>query len=445
MLSLSFNQLIFQIRDIPRMDQSGSVSSIASGIVQVRGLSKVGHVGDLVSVHPKDGGQVLGEILALRETVVDILPESGSEGIALNDPVSHLGPTHIMPDPSWIGRILDPFLRPLDGKPLTSGSKEVPLKSAPPEPATRKRFGERLPTGIAAFDTLIPLVQGQRLGIFAGSGVGKSTLLSDLAKGVQADVVVITLIGERGRELRDFVEDTLGPEGMRRAIVVAATSDQSAMIRRRSAWVGMAIAEFFRDQGAHVLLLADSITRFAEAHREIALAAGEVASLQGFPPSTSHELMALSERAGPGKLGSGDITAVFSILVQGSDMEGPIADIMRGVLDGHVILSREIAERGRFPAIDVSKSVSRSLPSAASEAELEIIAKARITISAYENSKLMIRSGLYDSGSDAVIDHAIAVIPKIEAFLSNRSTPSIEIAFSLLENCLAEKAPHSHE
>lgn len=434
----NFNALLSAINDIPRVQRNGSVSSTSSNLIQVRGLSGFGHVGDLVIVHPAGTAPVFGEILALRESVADILPETGSRGIALNDRVSYLGPTRIMPDTSWLGRIIDPLLRPLDGKPLSSGATEVPLRASPPVPSTRKRLGERLSTGLAAFDTVLPIVRGQRLGIFAGSGVGKSTLLADLAKGVQADVVVITLIGERGRELRDFVEDTLGPEGLKRAVVIAATSDQSAMLRRRSAWVGMAVAEFFRDQGAHVLMLADSVTRFAEAHREIALATGEIASMQNFPPSTSQELMNLSERAGPGEFEAGDITAIFSVLVQGSDMEGPIADIMRGVLDGHIVLSREIAERGRFPAIDVSRSISRSLPDAASVTELEILSKARHAISVYEEAHILIKSGLYETGTDRSIDHAITARPKIEAFLSNRKIPSTEAAFELLESCLID-------
>lgn len=440
MALLNFNQLLSEIRSIPRVVRYGAVTSISSDGIQVCGLSKIGHVGDLVSIIPKAGSPVLGEILSIREATVDVLVENGGSGIALNDRVSHIGRARIMPDVSWLGRIIDPLLRPLDGRPLSNGPTEIPLMSPPPAPATRKRFGKCLPTGIAAFDTLIPIVRGQRLGIFAGSGVGKSTLISDLAKGVEADIVVINLIGERGRELRDFVEDTLGPEGLRRSIVIAATSDQSAMIRRRAAWVGMAVAEYFRDQGSHVLLLADSMTRFAEAHREIALSAGEAASLQGFPPSTSHELMALSERAGPGDQGSGDITAIFSVLVQGSDMESPVADIMRGVLDGHVVLSREIAERGRYPAIDVSKSVSRCLPNAATASQLEILKRARNTISVYESSKIMISSGLYEAGSDTAIDHAISVMPRLDSFLANRTTRSIESAYSLLEKCLEENS-----
>ncbi|WP_298258950.1 FliI/YscN family ATPase [uncultured Litoreibacter sp.] len=435
-MNQSFNQLISEIKKVPRVTLDGSVTSISSGIVQVCGLSKVGHIGDMVSLHPKSGPPILGEILTLGKSTVSVLAESGAERIAVNDRVSHQGPIPIMPDFSWLGRVIDPFLRPLDGRPLTNGPQEVPLKARPPEPATRKRLGARICTGIAAIDTLLPLVRGQRLGVFAGSGVGKSTLLSDLAKGAEADVVVINLIGERGRELRDFIDDTLGPEGLKRSVVVAATSDQSAMARRRAAWVGLAVAEFFREQGSHVLLLTDSVTRFAEAHREIALSSGESASLLGFPPSTTHELMSLSERAGPGGPGAGDITAIFSVLVQGSDMEGPIADTMRGVLDGHVILNREIAERGRFPAIDVSKSVSRSLPDAATEDELGILSRTRSTISTYENSKVMIKAGLYNLGADQAIDHAISTMPKIEAFLANRSLPSIEDAFSLLENCV---------
>ena len=214
-----------------------------------------------------------------------------------------------------------------------------------------------------------PIARGQRIGVFAGSGIGKSSLLADLARGIEADIVVYALIGERGRELRDFVDNVLGPEGMARAVVIAATSDQAPLIKRRAAWMAMAVAEVFRDQGKHVLLLLDSLTRFAEAHREIALTAGEAPTLRGFPPSTANLIAALCERAGPGPFGKGDITAVFSVLVAASDMDEPIADITRGVLDGHVVLDRGIAERGRFPAIDVRRSVSRSLPGIATEEE----------------------------------------------------------------------------
>ncbi|EPX77336.1 FliI/YscN family ATPase [Litoreibacter arenae] len=435
-MSTSFAPLISSIRNIPLVERRGAITAIRSNTLQISGLSGAAKLGDLVSIRREDSPEMFGEVLSLQGQAIEILPEHGCQGVSLKDAVIHVGSQRIMPDQSWLGRVLDPFLRPLDGNPLIHGMVEMPLKSNPPAAATRKRLGGRMSTGVAALDTFVPIVRGQRMGIFAGSGVGKSTLLADLAKGVDTDVVVIALIGERGREVRDFVEDVLGSEGMKRSVVVAATSDQSSMIRRRCAWVATAISEFFRDKGAHVLLLADSVTRFAEAHREIALSSGELAGPQGFPPSTSQELMALCERAGPGKSGAGDITAVFSVLVQGSDMEGPIADVMRGILDGHLVLSREIAERGRFPAIDVLKSVSRSLPSAASPEELEILTQARNLMSEYEDASIMIKAGLYEVGTDENIDRAISSRPKIEAFLSGSKPKSSTDIFTQLSNCI---------
>ena len=289
------------------------------------------------------------------------------------------------------------------------------------------------------FDTLLPIVRGQRIGLFAGSGVGKSTLLSALARGVTADVVVIAIVGERGRELREFVETTLGPEGMARAVIVAATSDQSPLMRRRCAWAAMAVAEHFRDEGRHVLFLADSITRFAEAHREIALASGEAPSYRGFPPSTSQIIMALAERSGPGPEGAGDISAIFSVLVAGSDMEEPVADILRGVLDGHVVLDRAIAERGRFPAVDVLRSVSRSLPHAATAAENALIGRARAALGLYAESELMIKAGLYAPGSDPRLDEAVRMQPALDGFVALQS-PDSGHSFRLLEDVLANRA-----
>ncbi|ODM44116.1 flagellum-specific ATP synthase FliI, partial [Cereibacter johrii] len=302
--------------------------------------------------------------------------------------------------------------------------------------ALRRSLGPRLPTGVAVFDTLLPLVQGQRIGFFAGSGVGKSSLLAKFARGVVADVVVIGLVGERGRELRDFTERVLGPAGMARAVVVTATSDQSPLVRRRCGWAAMAVAEHFRDQGLHVLLLVDSITRFAEAHREVALAGGEAASMRGFPPSTAHTIMALAERAGPGAEGTGDITAVFSVLVAGSDMEEPVADILRGVLDGHVVMDRKIAERGRFPAIDLLRSVSRALPEAASTAENALIAEARRLLGAWDRAEMMIQAGLYAKGSDPQVDAAIRVWPALDAFLAEDAPDGIDASFRRLADCL---------
>jgi len=281
-------------------------------------------------------------------------------------------------------------------------------------------------------NTILPIVQGQRVGLFAGSGVGKSRLLAQLAQSMQADIVVIALIGERGREVNEFVHRVLGPEGMKRAVVVAATSDQSALTRRRCAWASMAVAEHFRDAGNNVLYLADSVTRFAEAHREVAVASGEAPALRGYPPSVTPLITALCERAGPGTSAQGDITAVFSVLVAGSDMDEPIADILRGVLDGHIVLNRDIAERGRFPAIDVGRSVSRSLPDAASDAENELIAQVRKYLGAYEQSEVMIKAGLYAEGADPVLDQAVRLWPELDAFFAKSDFDGTRNSFDRL-------------
>ncbi|WP_225027221.1 FliI/YscN family ATPase, partial [Xinfangfangia pollutisoli] len=311
------------------------------------------------------------------------------------------------------------------------------LTGAPPPPAERRALGERLATGVAVFDTLLPLVRGQRIGLFAGSGVGKSSLLAKFARGVAADIAVIALVGERGRELRDFTERVLGPAGMARSVVMTATSDQSPLMRRRCALSAMAVAEHFRDQGLHVLLLVDSVTRFAEAHREVALASGEQASLRGYPPSTAHAIMGLAERAGPGAGDQGDITAVLSVLVAGSDMEEPVADIIRGTLDGHVVLDRKIAERGRYPAIDLLRSVSRALPEAASGPENALIADARRVLGAYDRAEMMVQAGLYVPGSDPLIDRAIRLFPMLDGFLAEDAPAGgPPTSFARLKACL---------
>lgn len=422
------------IRRLSPVQIWGRTCAVIGGSVEIKGLSDHAAIGDRVVIQTGKGRGIGGEVVALRDRITTVLPEGGADGIAVGHRVRLLGPIQIAPHRSWIGRILDPSARPLDGRPLTRGDVTLSLTNAPPAATTRQRLGPRLETGLAIFNTLLPLVRGQRIGLFAGSGVGKSSLLAQLARGVTADVVVIALIGERGRELREFVEGVLGPEGMRRAIVVVATSDQPALVRRRCALTAMTIAEHFRNQGLHVLFLADSVTRFAEAHREIAVAGGEAPSLRGYPPSTSGAIMTLAERAGPGPEGMGDITAVFTVLVAGSDMEEPVADILRGTLDGHVVMDRTIAERGRFPAIDVLRSVSRALPGAASDDENRLIAEARRLLGAYAGSELMIRSGLYSAGADPLIDRSIAVWPTLDAFVGEQA--SVADSFARLTTCL---------
>lgn len=421
-----------EISSLQAVRPVGRVSAVLGSTLRVSGLSGVARLGDRVRIQTRSGETLTGEILQIETASILIMPDSSTEGLALGDRVLLLDGSRIAPAPDWIGRIIDPFGAPLDGRPLLRGTASRPVRADPPAPARRRALGPRLETGMAAFNTLLPIVQGQRLGLFAGSGVGKSMLLGHLARHMQADVVVIALIGERGRELRDFVENVLGPEGMKRAVIVTATSDRSPMFRRRCAWTAMAVAEYFRDQGLQVLFLADSITRFAEAHREVATASGELPALRGFPASTAHLIMSLCERAGPGEGAAGDITALLTVLVAGSDMEEPIADILRGVLDGHVVLDRQIAERGRYPAIDLLRSVSRSLPGAANEAENQLILSARKLLASYARSETMIRAGLYTEGSDPELDQAIRIWPELDGFLAATETHSAENSFARL-------------
>ena len=410
----------------------GRVSAVQGNTLRISGLSSEARLGDRVDIRRRSGAPLSGEVIRLEAASVMVLPESSPEGVALGDRVILGQAEAIAPSHGWLGRIIDPFGAPLDGRPLLRGAEARALRAEPPAPARRRALGARLETGMAAFNTVLPIVRGQRVGLFAGSGVGKTMLLGHLARHMQADVVVIALIGERGRELREFVEQVLGPEGMRRAVIVAATSDRSPLVRRRCAWTAMAVAEFFRDQGQQVLFLADSITRFAEAHREVATAAGEMPALRGFPASTSHLIMSLCERAGPGEDGAGDITALLTVLVAGSDMEEPIADILRGVLDGHVVLDRQIAERGRYPAIDLLRSVSRSLPRAATDEENTLISRTRSLLGNYARSETMIKAGLYAEGSDPELDQAIRIWPELDGFLAEKEAVSAKNSFARL-------------
>jgi flagellum-specific ATP synthase len=427
--------LMAEIAAIPRVSRIGRIARLDRGLVSVQGLSDVASPGDLVDLG-SDRPAPRGEVVGVDATSVSVMTDAGGDGLRLGQPVVHRGRGEVAPDLSWIGRVVDPFGEPLDGQPLLRGLDPRPVRRLPPNAHDRRALGQRLETGSAVFNTFLPIVRGQRIGLFAGSGVGKSTLLGRLTRGIEADVVVISLIGERGRELREFVDRILGPEGMSRTVVVAATSDQPALVRRRCAWTAMAVAERFRDEGKQVLFLADSLTRFAEAHREIALAAGETASLRGFPPSTAAMIAGLCERAGPGERFAGDITAIFTVLVAGSDMEEPVADMVRGVLDGHVVLDRAIAERGRFPAVDLLRSVSRSLPDAATEVENAVLARARALLGHYEKAALMVQAGLYTGGSDPELDKAIRLWPLLDAFLAEVEPGSTQDSYARLAESL---------
>ena len=421
-----------RIAGVQTLRHVGRIAAVQGASVRVSGLSAVAAVGDLIEIERRIGGHLVGEVLQLDRQDVIAMPDGAVDGISLGDRVRLRPAVDIAPCEDWIGRVVDPCGQPLDGRALACGPVSRRLQAAPPPPAWRRGFGPRLETGMAAFNTFLPIVRGQRMGIFAGSGVGKSSLLASLGCNMQADVVVFALIGERGRELRDFVESGLGEAGLSRSVVVAATSDQSPLTRRRCAWTAMTVAEHFRDAGKQVLLMVDSITRFAEAHREVCVAAGELPALRGFPATTGHQIMSLCERAGPGHGSAGDITALFSVLVAGSDMEEPVADILRGVLDGHVVLDRQIAERGRYPAIDLLRSVSRSLPGAASAEENRLIGSARSMMGAYARSETMVRAGLYKDGSDPQLDEALRAWPELDAFLTESETVSAKNSFDRL-------------
>jgi flagellum-specific ATP synthase len=418
----------------------GRVQAATGGMVHVSGLSGTARLGDRVRIGTHTA-PLRGEVIRIEKGSVQLMLQGAEDGLLIGDPVFLEPRPRFAPDETWIGRVVDPDGRPLDGRPLLSGAVGRNLRADPPPPQARRPLGSRLETGLAIFDTMLPIVRGQRIGLFAGSGVGKSTLLGDLARGVNADVIVIGLVGERGRELRHFVEEVLGAEGMARAVVVAATSDRAPQLRRRCAWAATAVAEHFRDDGKQVLLLLDSVTRFAEAHRELAATAGEPAGLRGYPASTGPAIAALSERAGPGVAGAGDITAVYTVLVAGSDMEEPVADMLRGVLDGHVVLDRTIAERGRFPAVDLLRSVSRSLPTAATDQENLLIAEARTMMGAYDRAEMMIQAGLYAPGSDPTIDAAIACHVPLERFMSQRVQGGLTSSFAALRKALSYARP----
>ena len=431
-MTTDFAALQREIARISNHRRIGRVVSLAATAMDVAGLTHQARIGDQVAIGARGGRALGGEVVAISERCARVMTYQPLDGAAMGDAVTLLGAADAHPAEAWAGRVVDAFGAPLDGRPLKPGPAAAPLRRDPPAAVTRKALGPRLATGLRVFDTMLPIARGQRIGVFAGSGVGKSTLLADLARGLEADVVVLGLIGERGRELREFTETVLGPEGMARAVVIAATSDQAPLIKRRAAWMAMATAEVFRDQGRHVLLILDSLTRFAEAHREIALTAGEQPSLRAYPPSTANLIAALCERAGPGPMGRGDVTAIFSVLVAGSDMDEPVADITRGVLDGHVVLDRGIAERGRFPAVDVRRSVSRSLPGVATEGENAQLARVRRVLTAYENAALMIQTGLYAPGSDPGVDEAIRLWPGLDALFAERAPDGVAASFARL-------------
>ncbi len=411
--------LVEELDGLPDIRVYGRVTSILGMLIEVGGAARAFSVGDRCTVIARDDRPILCEVTGFRNGCALLMPFHPLEGVGLGCRVYRLsGRATIRPNRGWLGRVVNAMGEPIDGKgPLPQGSKAQPLRNQPPPAHRRARVGERIDLGVRALNTFLTCCRGQRMGIFAASGVGKSVLLSMLARFTEADVNVIGLIGERGREVQEFLNNDLGPEGLAKSVVVVATSDESALMRRQAADLTLAIAEHFRDRDRDVLCMIDSITRIAMAQREIGLSVGEPPANKGYTPTVFAELPKLLERAGPGT-GKGTVTGLFTVLVDGDDHDEPIADAVRGILDGHIVLERAIAERGRYPAINILRSVSRTMPDCNTADETALISRARSLISRYDDMEEMIRLGAYQPGADPGTDEAIHFHDALEGFLS---------------------------
>ena len=407
-----------QIGDIDGVNIYGRVVGVRGLMVEIAGPIHAMSVGARIVIDTGGNRFIPAEVIGFSGSNAVVMPFGGLDGVRRGcRAVIATAASQVRPSPAWLGRVINAMGEPIDGKgPLAQGPSPMPYRNSPPPAHSRKRVGAPLDLGVRALNTFLTCCRGQRLGIFAGSGVGKSVLLSMLARNVDADITVIGLIGERGREVQEFLQEDLGDEGLARSVVVVATSDEPALMRRQAAYLTLAIAEYFRDEDKDVLCLMDSVTRFAMAQREIGLSAGEPPTAKGYTPTVFTELPKLLERAGPGT-GIGTITGIFTVLVDGDDHNEPIADAVRGILDGHVVMQRSIAERGRFPAINILKSVSRTMPRSANPDYLPVITKGRQVMATYADMEELIRLGAYRAGSSAEVDEAIRLHEPLEAFL----------------------------
>lgn len=424
--------MLKDIEAVEGLTRFGRVARIEGLAVEVTGAQGAVSLGGQCRISIGNNKTIPCEVVGFRDGRALVMPLGALDGITLGARADFEdSPPAITPCPGWLGRVIDGFGAAMDGKgPLPRGGKAYPLRAAPPAATSRARMGAKLDMGVRALNAFATCCAGQRLGIFAGSGVGKSTLMAMLARNSGADAIVIGLIGERGREVKEFIEDDLGVEGLARSVVVAATSDAPALVRRQAAFVAMSVAEALRDQGLNVLLLMDSVTRFAMAQREIGLSAGEPPASKGYTPTVFTELPRLLERAGPGPEGAGSITGLFTVLVEGDDHNEPVADAVRGILDGHIVLERAIAERGRFPAINILKSVSRAMPGCNTESEQALVLQARRPLAVYEDMAELIRLGAYKAGTNPEVDEAVRLNPQLEAFLSQRKDEVASLAES---------------
>ncbi|MFI3241119.1 MAG: flagellar protein export ATPase FliI [Alphaproteobacteria bacterium] len=421
----------------------GSVSAVQGLFIEVKGINANLSIGDRCLVINNQNKKVPCEVVAFKEDNILVMPYASMDGIGKGCQVEVIDAAPIIyPHHSWLGRIINAFGEPLDGKgPLIKGKIPYLIKASPPAAAFRDRVAGKVDLGLKAVNTFTTICKGQRMGIFAGSGVGKSTMMSSMARNTDCDISVIGLIGERGREAKEFIEDVLGEDGLKKSVLVLATSDESPLMRRQAAYTTLAVSEFFRDDNKNVLCLMDSITRFAMAQREIALSVGEPPASKGYTPSVFSELPKLLERAGPGQ-GNGTITGLFTVLVDGDDHNEPIADAVRSIIDGHIVLDRAIAERNRYPAINILKSISRTMPDCNDDRQNAIVNQAKKYIATYEDMAELIRLGAYKKGSSPEVDQAIFYYPQIEVFLSQEKNECFRFdeCYDILENILNSKA-----
>ncbi len=412
-------------------------------LIEVVGPVRELRVGGRVMIETTEGAVLASEIIGFRDGHALCLPFGPLTGVRLGcKAVFKRSDGAVYPNEGWLGRVINANGEPIDGKgPIPRGPEAYPLKQVPLPAHSRARVGSPMDLGVRSLNTFTTLCEGQRMGIFAGSGVGKSVLMSMLVRNASADVAIVGLIGERGREVQEFITEYLGEMGLQRAIVVVATSDEAALLRRQAAYLTLTLAEYFRDQGLRVLCMMDSLTRFAMAQREIGLAIGEPPTAKGYPPTVFTELPRLLERAGPGLVNSGSVTGLFTVLVEGDDHNEPIADAVRGILDGHIVMERGIAERGRYPAVNVLRSISRTMPGCVPQPVRPVLQRAREFMSVFADMEELIRLGAYRKGSDPQVDRAIALYPALEAFLSQQREERTSIAdgYTMLEAIL-EKA-----
>src|ERR1700760_4983728 len=417
-----------QIADIDGVNIYGRVVGVRGLMVEIAGPIHAMSVGARIVIETGGNRFIPCEVIGFSGDNAVVMPFAGLDRVrrGLRAVIANAA-SQVRPSPAWLGRVLNAMGEPIDGKgPVEQGPSPMPYRNAPPPAHSRKRVGAPLDLGVRSLNTFLTCCRGQRMGIFAGSGVGKSVLLSMLARNVAADITVIGLIGERGREVQEFLQEDLGEAGLKRSVVVVATSDEPALMRRQAAYLTLAIAEYFRDENKSVLCLMDSVTRFAMAQREIGLSAGEPPTAKGYTPTVFTELPKLLERAGPGT-NNGTITGIFTVLVDGDDHNEPIADAVRGILDGHVMMERAIAERGRYPAINILKSVSRTMPKSADPAFLPVIQKARRVMATYADMEELIRLGAYKAGSSPEVDEAIGLHPALEGFLGQGKDESTSL------------------